>query len=350
MVLPWVGLLYTPDPQGLGIDYAEKTLYWFYGVALASISFRVFPPQRLIQAFLLGLALNALVAVVQFSGIFSPTGGEEFRGFGEGYSILSAYLIVGMFVASYYFREAKEKRAKIVPSLLMILYFFHLIIMRGRTGYVTFILLSPLIVHTLFRRLGFLKITLCCALLFAIMFFSPIVRDRIDLSIDQFRYHLNAEPDAAWGKEYNVYQDRFYMWYGAFPIFLENPFFGVGTGGYQTALKEKRKRDDPYIAHPHNNLLHMAVSFGIVGIIAYLWLFVETVRNAWEQRDTLVGFYVVSTTVVIFISGLFNTTILDVGTSFLLSVTVGLQQGFPKFAKSSDKETGEEPFLKPRPS
>lgn len=331
MVLPWVGLLYTPDLSGIGIDYASKSHYWLYTITVASISFAVFPPERLIQAFLAGLALNAVVAICQFAGVLPLTRGYEYRGFGEGYAVLSVFLIVGILVVSYYFGRTAEKKNKVLLSFLIILYFFHLIIMQGRAGYVTFVLLSPLIVHTLFRKISFLKIVLTCVCLLSLMSLSPVVRQRVRLSIDQLRYHVYADSDTAWGKEYNKYQDRFYMWYGGIRILIENPFLGVGTGGYQTVLKQGGKPDVPAIAHPHNNLLHMGVSYGIVGMIAYLWLFVETIRNAWKQRQTPVGFFVLSAAIVIFVSGLFNTTVLDVGTLFLLAVAVGLQQTFPKF-------------------
>jgi len=338
MVLPWVGLLYTPDLSGIGIDYAGKSHYWLYTITVASISFAVFPSERLVQAFLAGLALNAVVAIYQFAGFVPLTRGYEYRGFGEGYGVLSVFLIVGILAASYYFGKAAEKKSKVLLSLLILLYFFHLIIMQGRAGYVTFVLLSPLIVHALFRKIGFLKILVACVCLLSLMSLSPVVRQRVRLSIDQIEHHVHAEGDAAWGKEYSQHQDRFYMWYGAIPIFLDNPVIGVGTGGYQRAMKERGKPDDPDMAHPHNNLLHMAVSYGIVGILAYLWLFAETIRNAWAQKETPVGFFVLSAAIVIFVSGLFNTTILDVGTLFLLAVAVGLQQSFPKFVSTGVKK------------
>jgi O-antigen ligase len=215
--------------------------------------------------------------------------------------------------------------------------------MQGRAGHVTFILVSPLIVHSLFRRIGFLKILLGCVLLLWAMSLSPIVKQRVILSIDQLEHHMHADGDGAWGKEYTTHQDRFYMWYGAVSIFLEKPFLGVGTGGYQTVLKQKGKPSDPAMAHPHNNLLHMAVSYGIVGIVAYLWLFVETIRNAWRQRETPVGFFVLSVAVVIFVGGMFNSTVLDVGTLFLLAVAVGLQQAFPGLVSASNAKISEKP-------
>jgi len=218
--------------------------------------------------------------------------------------------------------------------LLMLFYFFHLIILQGRTGYLTFVLLSPLMVYNLFKKINIFKILLVSVLLVSMMLLSPIVRNRISLSVDQLKYHTSVDQKSAWGKEYTANQDRFYMWYGAVRIFKDNPFFGVGTGGFATVLKQMGSPDDPIIAHPHNDILYMAVSYGVIGVAAFLWLFGEIIKNAFTQRHNLLGFFVLSTTLVILVSGLFNAQILDAGMAFFLAVTVGLQQGFPQFKKS----------------
>ncbi|MBW1899283.1 MAG: hypothetical protein JRI61_09520, partial [Deltaproteobacteria bacterium] len=71
--------------------------------------------------------------------------------------------------------------------------------------------------------------------------------------------------------------------------------------------------------------------FGMVGIAILFWLFIEIFRNAWKNRDTPLGFFLLSTALVVFVSGVFNSQILDTGTLFLFAVTTGFQQGFPKF-------------------
>jgi O-antigen ligase len=254
-------------------------------------------------------------------------------GLGLGYSSLAAYLVLGILMASYYFRETKGKRTRILLGLLAAGYFFHLIILMGRTGFFTFLILSPLIVRNFFRGFSIFKISLACLLLIGIMFLSPIVRDRVSLSVTQIKHHLNAGPQSAWGREYTQHQDRFFMWRGAVQIFFENPIFGVGTGGYTKTLKERGKPEWPAIAHPHSNLFYMAVSFGLIGIFAFVWFFWEMIRNAWEERSTPVGFFVLSTALVILVSGLVNTQMMDSATALLLSLATGLQNGFPKFAK-----------------
>jgi hypothetical protein len=332
VILQWVGLLYTPDLSGFGIRYAGKTYYWLFCLAIASLAFQLYRPEKFIYAFLAGLGINAVVGLAQLIGIVAPKQGW-YSGFTKGFSSLSAFLVLGILMGSFYLRNPNQKTKRWGLLLLLVVYFVHLIILESRTGYLTLVLLSPLIVKNLFRRLNLLKAFLVCLLISGTILLSPIARNRVDLAIDQLKYHLNAEPDKAWGREYTEHQDRFYFWYGAVEIFLENPILGIGTGGYPTVLKERRNPSDPVIADPHNNLLYMAVSFGIVGILVFVWFFWEVLRNAIKQRDTIPGYFILCTALVLLVNGLLNTTILDAGPLFLLSVAVGLQRGLPKFAQ-----------------
>ena len=333
IALSWVGLLYTPDPKGLGINYAGKTYYWIFCLALASLSLRNSQPRWLISAFLLGLAVNACAGVLQFAGVMATKQGW-FSGLTRGYNTLTVYLVLGILICAFYIREAEERGKKARLVGLMLLYFFHLIIMQGRTGYLTFAILLPFLLKTLFRRLSLLKAALLCALAVGIMCFSPIVRERVALTVSELKYHMSAESSKAWGREYNVHQDRFYYWRGATEIFLENPVLGVGTGGYTKTLKEMRPGNDPSIHHPHNNVLYMAASYGVVGILVFIWLFGELLKNGWKGRDTPTGYLILGATLILFVNGFFNTTILDAGTLLLLSLVAGLQRSLPEFSRS----------------
>ena len=74
ILLPWVFLIHSPDPGGIGLDYAGKTHYWVYALTLAAVAARP-DRERLIQAFLAGLAANALVGLMQLTGLYPPTHG-----------------------------------------------------------------------------------------------------------------------------------------------------------------------------------------------------------------------------------------------------------------------------------
>ena len=340
IVLPWIGLLYTPDPAGFGIAFAKKTHYWLYAFVVAAIPFTRFSFDRLIHAYLLGLAVNALVAILQFIGIF-PMMNILAYGLGLGYSTMATYLVLGILMASLYFRDNKDPKKRILYGLLMGGYFFHLIILGGRAWFLTLLLVSPLILRNLFGRARILKMSLAYAAIFGIVLLSPIVRDQISRSIDQIKYHLNRDPNLAWGKEYHIKENRLYMWRGATEIFLENPIVGVGTGGFPVVLHERGDPDWPHANHPHNNFLYMAVSFGVIGIVALTWFFWEIFRNSWQERHTHLGYFVFATALVIFINGMFTSEIVDAATAFLLALATGLQNGFPKFSSAVTSQPSE---------
>jgi O-antigen ligase len=189
--------------------------------------------------FCWGLAVNAAVGILQLAGIIAPKQGW-FSGLARGYNTLTVYLVLAILICAFCIRDSEGWKKRFLFIALASLYFFHLIIMEGRTGYLTFILLFPFMVKTLFRRFSAWKFALVFTVIVGAMYFSPFVKKRVDVTITQLRYHMTADPDKAWGREYTENQDRFYMWVGAIEVFLENPLIGAGTGGYPSALKEIR--------------------------------------------------------------------------------------------------------------
>ncbi|MBN1546219.1 MAG: hypothetical protein JW902_06135, partial [Syntrophaceae bacterium] len=152
VILPWMGLLWSADPFGLGISYAKKTHYWIIALAVASIRFRSEGTDVCIKAFLGGLLVNCWVAFLQVGGIvpkFTKWESNWYTGFYSGYNTLAILLVLGMMVASFYFRRAGEKKGKIFYACSMAAYFLHLMILEGRGGYLTFILLSPLMIYNM---------------------------------------------------------------------------------------------------------------------------------------------------------------------------------------------------------
>lgn len=328
--LPWFGMLYTQDVMGLGVDYAEKTYYWLFGLAVAAIAFEHFASVRLVQAFMLGLGINVVAAIIQIT-FHLPDKYQQHRGLGPDYSTLSAYLIVGIMMSVFFLHRQQQTRHKIALTGVIGLYFFHLVILDSRASYIAFVLLVPFMGMTLFKTRKLIKTAAICLLVPALMSMSPVVRERITKSISELKHHIQADQGAAWGHAYSPEQDRFYMWNRALRIIRENPLLGVGTGGYQSALKAMDPDPAvPAIAHPHNNFLYMAVSFGVIGLIVFVWFLWATVASGWRSRHTAAGYMSLSVVGVLVTTGLFNSQILDVGTAFLLSLTVGLEPAFKR--------------------
>ena len=331
VILPWLGLLWSADPSGLGLNYAEKTYYWLYALALASVQFRRFGTDTIIKAFLGGLLLNSFVAFLQVGGMvprFSEWGSTGYTGFYSGYNTLAILLVLGMMVASFYFRRAGEKRGKILNACLMAAYFLHLMILEGRGGYLTFIMVSPIMVYNILNGKRILLMVLAYVIITGLMFSSPIVRYRVVNTTESLQHHFEAGGDVTTGKKYSTYVDRIYMWRWAIYLFAKHPLLGVGTGGYKEAILAEGGEEG--IAHPHNNILHMAVSFGIIGLFVFGWLFWVLLKTGWRNRGESVGFFVFASSLVILVGGMTDTHILDAGGAFLLAVTTGLLAAIPK--------------------
>ncbi|MBF0226705.1 MAG: O-antigen ligase family protein [Desulfobacterales bacterium] len=330
ILVHWLGFLYSPDPLGFGIQYAQKTHYWLYCIAIASIKIDDKRFVLLLKCFISALFFNSILALFQFTGVISGENGEC-TGFGVGYRTLSAYLIIGMLIISYKLKSCSSNKTKYFLYFLLVIFFLNLIILKGRTGYITFLAVSPFILHNIFKKINVPKIFLIYLLITGAMFMSPIFRERISLSLEQIKFHINADPDIAWGKGYTVNQDRFYMWHGAVLIFIENPLIGAGTGGYPIAMKKIGKPEWPTLRHPHNDFLYMASSFGIIGVYLYFWIFGEALKNLWMYKDYLLGNFIFSGIIVILVSGITNAQILDAGMAFLFVILIGLQKMLPKF-------------------
>lgn len=329
--ITWLGLLWSYDPTGLGIKYAEKTHYWLYALAVSSIGLSMYPPENLMMAFLYGLAINSFIGFMQFFDLvpeFSEWGNNT--GFYGGYNTLSILIILGILISSYFLRTLKEKGIKwvIIYGALMLIYFLHLMILPGRGGYLTFIILSPLILYNILYGKKIIYIFLTYFIAIGILFSSPIVRDRAGQAVERIKIQLKEEPEIATGKKYSRYMDRIYMWRWAVEIFLKHPVIGAGTGGYRQAVLDSG--GDQGVDHPHNNILYVASSFGILGLIIYGWFFYILLSSGWRHRDSSTGFFILSSSLVILVGGLTDTHILDAGGASLLALTTGLVSALPK--------------------
>lgn len=332
IVLPWIGMLYTQDTTGIGVDYAEKTYYWLFGLCVAAIAFEKLPARRCVQAFMLGLGVNVVAAILQIV-LHLPDKHNQHRGLGPDYSTLSAYLIVGIMMGVFFLGRQQRMTYKIALAGVVGLYFFHLVVLSSRASYVAFVILTPFIGYTFFKTHQLTKTLALSLLIPCLMMASPVVRQRAALTVDQFSHHLHAQDETAWGEKYSTQQDRFYMWNHALKIFADQPLLGVGTGGYTSALSATGSDPDaPPIAHPHNNFLYMSVSFGVVGLAVFLWFLIVTLANGWRHRRTAAGYMLLSVVLVMTVTGLFNTQILDVGTALLLALVVGFKPALEKGA------------------
>ncbi|MFC1820570.1 hypothetical protein ACFLZG_05755, partial [Thermodesulfobacteriota bacterium] len=212
--LYWIGLIWSHDPSGLGIKFAKKSHYWLYALAIACIPLSNNSTDNLIRSFLIGLFINALVGLLQFANIIPIISrfGTVYTGFYGGYNTLGILLVLGMMAASFYLKAAEDKKGKIIYAFLMLTYFFHLTILVGRGSYFTFAILSPFIIYNIFHKKGLMVTLIVWLFAIMLMFSSPIVQDRLYVTIDAIEEHFNAKEAFIAGEKYSASLDRIYMW------------------------------------------------------------------------------------------------------------------------------------------
>ncbi len=106
---------------------------------------------------------------------------------------------------------------------------------------------------------------------------------------------------------------RLLLWQESFNIFYKYPVFGTGIALFSSAFEEfysgrlRILERTGYFDHPHNNFLYMLYSMGVIGLLAYLSIFILAIRiclknifsdNAAEEKITFTAF-------LVFITGYF---------------------------------------------
>jgi O-antigen ligase len=323
MILPWIGLFYTNDIQN-GLQFTQKSHYWLLAFAITSLTFQKYQTKTLMNAFLFGLSLIAVICILQFAGIIPKTKGYQI-GFINSITYIHL-LVLGMLLLSFYFHKTQKIKQRILFGCGLLLFCFNIFLFigaPGRTAYLSFILLTPFMIYNLLGKRHLLKIAAIGLIIMTALFFSPIVQDTLKDTKAQIQSYYEGNPNTPVGL-------RLHMWNGAIRIFLENPVIGVGTGGYKIAMK---KYETPQLLpecrefnQPHNSFLYMAVSYGIFGLISIFWLLFVFLRRGWIHRDKLVGFAILLFGMILVIGSLTDTQIIQVHTAMVFAILTGLQK------------------------
>lgn len=255
ILLPWTGLLYSRDLD-LGMDYAMKTKYWPVLLITAGLAMNEVRTGRLVMALWAGLSAGACLAVLQLAGLV-PVIREQFLGFGVVHTLLAMYLIVGILMAAFFFRRAEGLKEKAGLILLILLFLFHLAVLRGRSGYLIFLLVSPLVARDLMHRFpAAVKIGMV-VILAAGLFLSPVVRK----TVTDTAVMLKENREKALRGEDIKGMPRFFILAQTLEAVKKHPVLGIGTG----SLRAYTRPTGHTLDHPHNTILYMWVSFGILG-------------------------------------------------------------------------------------
>ena len=323
MAVPWIGLIYSKSISD-GLDFAMKSHYWLYAFVAASLPSLKNQAKGLMNTFLFSLLLIAVVCIFQFAGIFPLTRGVKI-GFINSITHIH-FLVFGMLLLSFYYRESRRIKQRILFAsgmVLLCINIFLFIGVPGRTAYLSFVVMMPFIVSNLAGRGNRMKTVFLIVITGIFLYLSPVVQDPLRDTKEQISFYNNGNPNTSVGL-------RLHMWNGAYKIFSDNPLLGVGTGGYQSAMRQYRtsalNTEQSEFSQPHNSFLYMAANFGIVGIASLCWVFYVLLLEGWRQREAIAGFSLLSFTLVVIIGSLTDTQIIELHTAILLALITGIQK------------------------
>lgn len=319
MVLPWIGLMYTPVPDD-GLSLALKTHYWLYAIAVPPALSTWKEPDRILKMFLTGLSLNSTISILQAIGIVPLKKGltTGLLGGSSAHIAYSLLLTAGILMASFYFFKANSKKERALYVFLLLQYFVVLGFTGGRSGYIALIALFPFVVFNLMGQRHIVKILLACIIGVSLLFTFPVVRSRFAKAEEDIMLYKQGDVNTSLGL-------RFHMWGIAWSEIKKHPVLGVGTAGFQESWAiHKMDPSLPFIFHPHNSFIFMMVSYGILGLAAFCRLLWVMVKKGWQGRDSALGFAVFAFSITYIVGSLSDTEVIVFATAVALPLFAGI--------------------------
>jgi len=84
---------------------------------------------------------------------------------------------------------------------------------------------------------------------------------------------------------------RSVIWSTSFSIFKDNSLFGIGFGNFPIFYQRYLKVPSEIFGHAHNDFLNVAVNAGIIGLLAFIFMWVVFLKNLLRRyKETTEGY------------------------------------------------------------
>ena len=218
---------------------------------------------RLATIFLAGIVLVAhLQGKIDYGGVSSSEASNNMAPVQ-----LSGYLGTGAILFLFSILSPTDKRSKIIQSITLV-FIVTLMILTFSRGGIYFIGIIT-IMYMIFNRTNFGNY-------FKFLIFIPIGLIIYNFVIVETGGKIieRYEAKGASNREELVYLGLY--------IFSENPVIGIGTGNYNTYIKEKKLFS--VVSGVHNEFIRAAAEHGMVGIILYWGFFTALLITILKRK------------------------------------------------------------------
>ena len=202
----------------------------------------------------------------------------------------SPILAIGIYFIAWAILKVRLSFKKLGIYLTGLLFLLsNLIFSTGRAGFLMLIVLfcSLIISSSKNLRMGFIKLLLIIPICIASSYYlSENIKDRVDAGLNDIQT-FSENPNSSIGL-------RVVFAIHSFDLFLENPFFGVGTGSLRSEYESVVRPEFVSLVipnNPHNQYLMVASSLGIFGLISLFLIFLLSYRYSDSRgRALVIGF------------------------------------------------------------
>jgi len=295
-------------------EYLSLSYYWLFALLVHEAAKRM-PISGWLLAYVAGTLVTfayAQAKALGWSGMASePTALRN--------AILySQVLAVGIIVCALLHRESMRRGARIAYWAAIGLLAYGLANGMGRTGWVTLLVLMPLVVASLLPARGLRVVIAGCAVGAIALMMTPAAQMRIGHLAQDLASLRVGETRGSLGY-------RLEMWRTAGHVFAQHPLVGAGPKAFQREWPQRFPDRLERFAEPHNAYVFYAAAYGLPGLAALLLLFAANLVRGWRHRDVLAGSLTFAFAVVCILGSLTNTMLVGTTSALMMMLFIGLQ-------------------------
>jgi len=192
----------------------------------------------------------------------------------------------------FYFIEESDKPLRRVALAGLLLGLATVIFSMSKSTWLTLAVLSVAFIFYLARSLPLWKrfgLVGSLLVLLSTSYLLPKVEKRIDRGLDSV-YDYYASDDYRDDSRLGNFGKRMELWKTGWKIFLENPFLGVGVGGFKVMAKanSERYQVNSYVGskrYVHNQYLAALATRGLPGLMLFLLVMLVPIYIAMTAKN-----------------------------------------------------------------
>ncbi|MEA2028597.1 MAG: O-antigen ligase family protein [Campylobacterota bacterium] len=269
-----ISIIWSQDIMG-GIEYIRKFWYFLPIFALYT-SLKESYIKKLLYAFLLAMSVSVVASIGILLGFYE--GRTPISYFLNNHIMYSFFLSFSLLLIIILFMHEKEKKIKLLYSVLFIAFLIVLFFSTSRSGqFIFFIGLFFIFFMLMQQKLKALGLFVLSSIVIFMIAYTQSERFK-----HRINYIHSDISNIVEGDKCNSLGGRVFTWQVAYDIAQDAPFLGMGVGDHVEYLKKQMHEDEKFaqcktlidmIDYFHSQYIETTTSIGLLGLIVFLLIF-----------------------------------------------------------------------------